>query len=81
MSRFLETVIREQQKYGKRIQKYVDNTVNDLHHEIKFEIYLKNIIIIIQFPRQILKNVDMPRQKPRHLPTAEVNLERCTKTK
>ena len=39
---FLETDIREQQKYEKRIQKYVDNIVNDLHREIKFEIYVKN---------------------------------------
>ena len=27
-------------------------------------------------PRQILKNIDMPRQKPWHLLTAEVNSER-----
>ena len=38
MSHFLETDIREQQKYEKRLQKYVDNTVNGLHHQIKFEI-------------------------------------------
>ena len=50
--RFLETDRREQQKYEKRTQKYVDNTVNGLRHEIKFEIYVKNIIIIIiQLPR------------------------------
>ena len=24
------------------------------------------------------KNIDMPRQKPRHLPTAEINFKRCT---
>ena len=69
-------------KVWKKNTEIVDNTVNNLRHEIKFEICLKNIIIIIiQFPRQILKNVDMPWQKPRHLPTAETNLERCTKTK
>ena len=57
------------------------DTVNGLRHEIKFEVCVKNIIIIIQLPRhfflprQILKNVDMPRQKPRHLPTAEANFE------
>ena len=34
---FLETDIREKKKYEKRIQTSVDNTVNDLHHEIKFE--------------------------------------------
>ena len=28
--------------------------------------------------RQILKNINMPRQKPRHLPTAEANSERCS---
>ena len=37
MFRFLETDVREQKKYEKRIQTYVDNTVNDLHYEIKFE--------------------------------------------
>ena len=45
MSRFLETDIREQQKYEKRTQKYVDNTLNDMHHKNKFEICVKNIII------------------------------------
>ena len=29
-------------------------------------------------PRQILKNIDMPRQKPWHLLTAKVNFERCS---
>ena len=33
MARILETGIREQQKYEKRKQTSVDNTVNDLHHE------------------------------------------------
>ena len=32
---FLETDIGEQKKYEKRIQISVDNTVNDLHHEIR----------------------------------------------
>ena len=45
MSRFLETDIREQQKYEKRTQKYVDNTLNDMRHKNKFEICVKNIII------------------------------------
>ena len=35
-----ENDIREQQKYEKKTQKYVDNTVNGLRHEIKFEIIL-----------------------------------------
>ena len=52
VSHFLETDIREQRKYEKRLQKYVYNTVNSLRHEIKFEICVKNIIIIIiQLPR------------------------------
>ena len=34
---FLETDMREQKKYGKIMQTSVDNTVNDLHYEIKFE--------------------------------------------
>ena len=38
VSSFLETGKREQQKYEKRTQKYVDNKVSDLRHEIKFEI-------------------------------------------
>ena len=58
----------------------MDNTGNDPHHEIKFKVYVKNIIIQLPWnfflPRQILKNVDMPRQKPQHLSTAEANFER-----
>ena len=34
MFRFLETDIRKQKKYKKRIQTSVDNTVNDLHSDI-----------------------------------------------
>ena len=34
---FLETDIREQKKYEMRTQTSVDNTVNDLRYEIKFE--------------------------------------------
>ena len=37
MFHFLETDIREQKKYEKRIQTLVDNTVNDLRYKIKFE--------------------------------------------
>ena len=97
MFHFLETDIREQKKYEMRTQTSVDNTVNDLHYETKFEncvkdknnffikrniallcwtkIYFifggiffkipKNLITSVFFlPRQILKNIDMPRQKP-----------------
>ena len=39
---FLETDIREQKKYEKRIQTSVDNTVNDLRYEIKLE-YIQNV--------------------------------------
>ena len=35
--RFLETNIRDWKKYEKTIQTSVDNRVNDLHFEIKFE--------------------------------------------
>ena len=42
MFRFLETDIREQKKYERRIQTFVDNTINDLHHEIKLEHLVKN---------------------------------------
>ena len=34
---FLGTDLREQKKYEKSIQTSVDNTVNDLRYEIKFE--------------------------------------------
>ena len=34
---YLETDLREQKKYEKSIQTSVDNTVNDLRYEIKFE--------------------------------------------
>ena len=39
---FLETDIREQKKYEKRIQTSVDKTVNDLRDEIKFESRVKD---------------------------------------
>ena len=43
MFRFLETDKREQNKYEKRIQTFVDNTVNDLNYdEIKFENSVKD---------------------------------------
>ena len=39
---FLQTYVREQLKYEKRIQTSVDNKVNDLHYEIKFENCMKD---------------------------------------
>ena len=39
---FVEADIREQKKYEKRIQTSVDNTVNDLRYEIKFENCVKD---------------------------------------
>ena len=65
---FLETDIREQKKYEKRIHTCMDNAVNDLHYEIKFKT-IRNVrnILGIFLPRQTLKNIDMPRQKPRIL--------------
>ena len=39
---FLETDIREQKKYEKRIQTSVDNTVNDQRYEIKSENCVKD---------------------------------------
>ena len=39
---FLETDIREQKKYEMRTQTSVDNTVNDLRYEIKFENCVKD---------------------------------------
>ena len=42
MFRFLETDIREQKQYEKRIQRFMDNTVNDLCYKIKFENRVKD---------------------------------------
>ena len=99
MFHFLETDIREQKNYELRTQTSVDNAVNDLRYEIKFEncvkdknnffikwniaflswtkiLFLetyflkipKNFITSGYFlPRQILKNEDMPREKPQML--------------
>ena len=52
---FLELNIREQKKYEKRMQTSVDNTVNDLRYEIKFEncvkdknnFFIKRIIVFL----------------------------------
>ena len=41
MFHFLEANIREQKKYEKKTQTSVDNTVNDLRYEIKFESFVK----------------------------------------
>ena len=38
---FLQTDIREQKKYEKRMQISVNNTLNDLRYEIKFENLVK----------------------------------------
>ena len=42
MFHFLETDITEQKKYEVRTQASVDNTVNDLCYEIKFENCVKD---------------------------------------
>ena len=42
MFRFLQTDIREQKKYEKGIKTSVDNTLNDLRYEIKFENCVKD---------------------------------------
>ena len=42
MFHFLKTDIREQKKYEMRTQTSVDNTVNDLRYEIKFENRVKD---------------------------------------
>ena len=42
MFRFLETDIKDQQKYEKIIQTSLDNVVNDLSYEIKFQNCAKN---------------------------------------
>ena len=39
MYHFLDTDIREQKMYEMRTQTSVDNTVNDLHYEIKFDFF------------------------------------------
>ena len=40
---FLDTDIREQKKYEMRTQTSMDNTVNNLRYEIKFENCVKEI--------------------------------------
>ena len=100
MFHFLETDIREQKKYEMKAHTSVDNTVNDLLYEIKFEncvkgknnLFIKRNIAFFRtifflfsetyffkipkklitsafffLPRQILKIIDMPRQKPQIL--------------
>ena len=42
MFHFLETNIREQKKYEMRTQTFVDNIVNYLRYEIKFENCVKD---------------------------------------
>ena len=42
MFHFLETDRRQQKKYEMRTQASVDNTVNDLRYEIKFESCVKD---------------------------------------
>ena len=42
MFRFLETDIREQKSYERRIQTSADNTVNDPRYEIQFENCVKD---------------------------------------
>ena len=42
MLRFLETDRRERKKYERRMQTSVDNTVNDLRYENKFENRVKD---------------------------------------
>ena len=42
MFHFLKNDIREQKKYEVRTQASVDNTVNDLRYEIKFQNCLKD---------------------------------------
>ena len=42
MFRFLETDIREQKSYERRMQTSADNTVNDPRYEIQFENCVKD---------------------------------------
>ena len=42
-----------------------------------FKIPKNSIASAFLLPMQILKNIFMPRQNPRHLPTAGANFERC----
>ena len=41
-----------------------------------FKISKNLITLALWLPRQILKNIDLPQQKPQHLLTAKVNFER-----
>ena len=53
MFRFLETDVREQKSYEKRIQISVDKTVNDLRYEIKFENHVKDKNIFLFLNKNI----------------------------
>ena len=48
MFQFLATDIREQKKYEMRTEISVDNTVNDLRYEIKFENCVKDKITFFE---------------------------------
>ena len=41
-----------------------------------FKISKNSVASAFFLPRQMLKNIDMPRQNPRHLPTVEANFVR-----
>ena len=73
-----ENSVRDKNKFcNKRKIFFFKQKYTFLFLETYFFKISKNLIASAFFLlRQILKNIDMPRQKPRHLPTAEVNFER-----
>ena len=73
-----ENSVRDKNKFcNKRKIFFFKQKYTFLFLETYFFKISKNLIASAFFLlRQILKNIDMPRQKPRHLPTAEANFER-----
>ena len=81
MFHFLETDIREQKKYEMRTQTSVDNTVNDLRYEIKFEncvkdknnFFIKRIIVFLSWTK-ILFSETYSFEIPKNLITSALLL-------
>ena len=91
---FLETDIREQKKYEMRTQTSVDNTVNDLRYEIKFEnirnvwniaflFFLKKIYSILgdvffKITKNLILGFFLPRHILKNIDMPGRNLKYCT---
>ena len=66
MFNFLETDIKEQKKYEMRAQTSVDNTVNDLCYEIKFEFFLIIMRIDITTNKYTANKICKMKNEPKY---------------